>query len=26
VVQNTKWHERLLHGLRGAVVRALQPA
>ncbi|WP_093129329.1 indolepyruvate ferredoxin oxidoreductase subunit alpha [Variovorax sp. OK605] len=26
VVQNPKWHERLLHGLRGAVVRALQPA
>ncbi|VWX62440.1 Indolepyruvate ferredoxin oxidoreductase alpha subunit [Burkholderiales bacterium 8X] len=26
VVQNPKWHERLLHSLRGAVVRALQPA
>ncbi|WP_295976908.1 indolepyruvate ferredoxin oxidoreductase subunit alpha [uncultured Variovorax sp.] len=26
VVQNPKWHERLLHGLRGAFVRALQPA
>ncbi|WP_431510061.1 thiamine pyrophosphate-dependent enzyme [Variovorax sp. DAIF25] len=26
VVQNPKWHERLLHGLRGAVVRALRPA
>ena len=26
VVQNPKWHERLLHGLRGALVRALQPA
>jgi indolepyruvate ferredoxin oxidoreductase alpha subunit len=25
-VQNPKWHERLLHSLRGAVVRALQPA
>jgi len=25
VVQNPKWHERLLHGLRGAFVRALQP-
>jgi len=25
VVQNPKWHERLLHGMRGAVVRALQP-
>ncbi len=26
VVQNPKWHERLVHGLRSAVVRALQPA
>ncbi|CAN7534405.1 indolepyruvate ferredoxin oxidoreductase subunit alpha [Variovorax paradoxus] len=26
VVQNPKWHERLLHALRGAVVRVLQPA
>jgi len=26
VVQNPKWHERLLHSLRGAFVRALQPA
>ncbi len=26
VVQNPRWHERLLHGLRSAVVRALQPA
>ncbi len=26
VVQNPKWHERLVHSLRGAVVRALQPA
>jgi len=26
VVQNPRWHERLLHSLRGAVVRALQPA
>ncbi len=26
VVQNPKWHERLLHAVRGAVVRALQPA
>jgi len=26
VVQNPKWHERLVHALRGAVVRALQPA
>jgi indolepyruvate ferredoxin oxidoreductase alpha subunit len=26
VVQNPKWHERLLAGLRGAIVRALQPA
>ncbi|WBY00668.1 indolepyruvate ferredoxin oxidoreductase subunit alpha [Ramlibacter tataouinensis] len=26
VVQNPKWHERLIHSLRGAVVRALQPA
>ncbi len=26
VVQNPKWHERLVHGLRGALVRALQPA
>lgn len=26
VVQNPKWHERLLHTLRGAFVRALQPA
>ena len=26
VVQNPKWHERLLHSLRSALVRALQPA
>jgi indolepyruvate ferredoxin oxidoreductase alpha subunit len=26
VVQNPRWHERLLHSLRSAVVRALQPA
>ena len=26
VVQNPAWHERLFHSLRGAVVRALQPA
>jgi indolepyruvate ferredoxin oxidoreductase alpha subunit len=26
VIQNPKWHERLIHGLRGAIVRALQPA
>ncbi|PZQ73373.1 MAG: indolepyruvate ferredoxin oxidoreductase [Variovorax paradoxus] len=26
VVQNPKWHERLLHALQGAVVRALRPA
>ncbi|HEY8355853.1 MAG TPA: thiamine pyrophosphate-dependent enzyme, partial [Ramlibacter sp.] len=26
VVQNPKWHERLLNSFRGAVVRALQPA
>jgi indolepyruvate ferredoxin oxidoreductase, alpha subunit len=26
VVQNPKWHERLFHSIRGAVVRALQPA
>ncbi len=26
VIQNPKWHERLLAGLRGAVVRALQPS
>lgn len=26
VVQNPKWHERLLNSLRGAIVRALQPA
>jgi indolepyruvate ferredoxin oxidoreductase alpha subunit len=26
VVQNPRWHERLLQGLRSAVVRALQPA
>ncbi|WP_395687783.1 thiamine pyrophosphate-dependent enzyme [Caenimonas koreensis] len=26
VIQNPKWHERLVAGLRGAVVRALQPA
>ncbi|HVZ46388.1 MAG TPA: indolepyruvate ferredoxin oxidoreductase subunit alpha [Ramlibacter sp.] len=26
VVRNPKWHERLLASLRGAVVRALQPA
>jgi indolepyruvate ferredoxin oxidoreductase alpha subunit len=26
VVQNPKWHERLLHSMRGAVVRAMQPA
>jgi indolepyruvate ferredoxin oxidoreductase alpha subunit len=26
VVQNPKWHERVLNSLRGAIVRALQPA
>jgi len=26
VVQNPKWHERLLHAARGVLVRALQPA
>ena len=26
VVQNPKWHERLFHSVRGALVRALQPA
>ena len=26
VVQNPKWHERILHSLRSAFVRALQPA
>lgn len=26
VVQNARWHERLIHGVRGAIVRALQPA
>jgi indolepyruvate ferredoxin oxidoreductase alpha subunit len=26
VVQNPRWHERLFHSLRGALVRALQPA
>jgi indolepyruvate ferredoxin oxidoreductase alpha subunit len=26
VVQNPKWHERLFNNLRGALVRALQPA
>ena len=26
VVQNPKWHERLFAGLRGALVKALQPA
>ncbi|MCY1515540.1 indolepyruvate ferredoxin oxidoreductase, alpha subunit [compost metagenome] len=26
VVQNPKWHERLLHGLRSAIVGALRPA
>ena len=26
VIQNPKWHERLFHTLRSAVVRALQPA
>jgi len=26
VVQNPRWHERLIHSLRGALVRALQPA
>jgi indolepyruvate ferredoxin oxidoreductase alpha subunit len=26
VVQNPRWHERLIHSVRGAVVRALQPA
>jgi indolepyruvate ferredoxin oxidoreductase, alpha subunit len=25
-VQNPKWHERLFHTFRSAVVRALQPA
>jgi indolepyruvate ferredoxin oxidoreductase alpha subunit len=26
VIQNPRWHERLVHSLRGAIVRALQPA
>ena len=26
VVQNAPWHERLLHSLRGVIVRAVQPA
>jgi indolepyruvate ferredoxin oxidoreductase alpha subunit len=26
IVQNPKWHERLFHSIRGALVRALQPA
>ncbi len=26
VVQNPRWHERLLHGLQSAMVRALRPA
>ncbi|HUR87514.1 MAG TPA: indolepyruvate ferredoxin oxidoreductase subunit alpha [Ramlibacter sp.] len=26
IVQNPKWHERLFHSIRGAFVRALQPA
>jgi indolepyruvate ferredoxin oxidoreductase alpha subunit len=26
IVQNPRWHERLLHSLRGLVVRALSPA
>jgi indolepyruvate ferredoxin oxidoreductase alpha subunit len=26
VVQNPKWHERLLGGLRAGLVRVLQPA
>jgi indolepyruvate ferredoxin oxidoreductase, alpha subunit len=26
VVQNPRWHERLLNGLRGALVRMIQPA
>ncbi len=26
VIQNPRWHERLIHGLRGALVRVLQPA
>jgi indolepyruvate ferredoxin oxidoreductase alpha subunit len=26
IVQNPKWHERLLAGMRSAIVRALQPA
>jgi indolepyruvate ferredoxin oxidoreductase alpha subunit len=26
VVQNPKWHERLLHSIRGVFVRALQPS
>ncbi len=26
VVQNPRWHERLIHSLRGSVVRLLQPA
>ncbi len=26
VVQNPKWHERLLHGMQSALVRLLQPA
>ena len=26
VIQNPRWHERLIHSLRGSVVRLLQPA
>lgn len=26
VIQNPRWHERLIHSMRGAIVRALQPA
>jgi hypothetical protein len=26
VIQNPKWYERLFDGVRGAFVRALQPA
>jgi indolepyruvate ferredoxin oxidoreductase alpha subunit len=26
VIQNPRWHERLLHGMRGAFVRLVQPA
>jgi indolepyruvate ferredoxin oxidoreductase, alpha subunit len=26
IVQNARWHERLAHSVRGALVRALQPA